>query len=65
MMHPRNVGVLIARDYGQRDEVSEGKKSYHINILELIAVKYAIFTFTKEKFSISIYLQVENMTAIS
>ena len=30
-----------------------------------MAVKFVIFTFTKEKSSISIHLQVDNMTALS
>ena len=41
------------------------ERSKHINILELIAVKLAILTFTKGKSVTAIHLQIDNMTALS
>lgn len=35
---------------------SQKKQNYHINVLELLAAKIAIFTFRKDKLSISIHL---------
>ena len=39
------------------------ERTKHINILELIARKLAILTFTKEKLVTEIHLQIDNMTA--
>lgn len=44
---------------------SQRKQNYHINILELSAVKIMIFTFTKGKSTISIHPQMDNKTALS
>ena len=41
------------------------ERTKHINILELIAVKLAILTFTKGKSVTAIHLQIDNMTALS
>ena len=41
------------------------ERAKHINILELIAVKLAILTFTKGKSVTAIHLQIDNMTALS
>ena len=41
------------------------KKAFHINVLELVAVKYVIMTFPiTEKDVISIHLQMDNMAAL-
>ena len=40
------------------------ERTKHINILELIAVKLAILTFTKGKSVTAIHLQIDNMTAV-
>ena len=44
---------------------SSQKQIIHINVLDLMAVKLAILTFTKNKRVNSIHPQVDNMTAIS
>ena len=41
------------------------ERTKHINILELIAAKLAILTFTKGKSLTAIHLQIDNMTALS
>ena len=41
------------------------ERAKHINILELIAVKLAILTFTKGKSATAIHLRIDNMTALS
>ena len=41
------------------------ERTKHINILELIAVKHAIMTFTKGKSVTTIHFQIDNMTALS
>ena len=41
------------------------ERTKHINILELIAVKLGILTFTKGKSVTAIHLQIDNMTALS
>ena len=41
------------------------ERTKHINVLELIAVKLEILTFTKGKSVTAIYLQMDNMTALS
>ena len=37
----------------------------HINILELMAVELAVHTFLRDKYNITVHLQVDNMTALS
>ena len=41
------------------------KENLHINVLELIAVKFAILTFTKGQSSIATHLQINNKTVLS
>ena len=41
------------------------ERTKHINILEFIAVKLAILTFTKGKSVTTIHLQIDNMTDLS
>ena len=48
-----------------RGELGHIRKGQNINILELIAVKLAILTFTKGKSVTAIHLQIDNMTALS
>ena len=52
------------------NEVSTGgkwseKENLHINVLEVIAAKFAILTFTKGQSNIAIHLQIDNKTALS
>ena len=44
---------------------SEKERTYHINILELIAVKLALLTFINQVRGKNLHLQVDNMTALS
>ena len=48
-----------------RGSWSASEKMKHINVLELIAVKLAIQTFTKLRKVKAIHLQIDNMTALS
>ena len=41
------------------------ERTKHSNVLEFIAVKLAILTFAKGKLVAAIYLQIDNMTALS
>ena len=41
------------------------ERTKHINVLELIAVKLAILTFTRGKSVTTIPLQIDNMTVLS
>ena len=52
------------------NEVSTGgkwseKENLHINVLEVIAAKFAILTFTKGQSNIAIHLQIDSKTALS
>ena len=44
---------------------SEKENNLHINVLESIAAKFAILTFTKGQSHIAIQLQIDNKTALS
>ena len=44
---------------------SEKEENLHINVLEIIAAKFAILTFTKKQSNIAIHLQIDNKTALS
>ena len=48
-----------------RETWSYQEMTKHINVLELIAVKLAILTFTRRKSITPIYLQIDNITALS
>ena len=39
---------------------SEREENLHINVLEIIAAKFAILTFTKGQSNITIHLQIDN-----
>ena len=43
---------------------SEKKENLHANVLELIAAKFVILTFTKGQSNIAIHLQIDNKTAL-
>ena len=47
-----------------RETWSYQEMTKHINVLELIAVKLAILTFTRRKSITPIYLQIDNITAV-
>ena len=44
---------------------SEKEENLHINVLELIAAKFAILTFTEGQSNIAIHLQIDNKIALS
>ena len=44
---------------------SEKEENLHTNVLELIAAKFVILTFTKGQSNIAIHLQIDNKTALS
>ena len=46
-------------------KLSENEKNLQINILELIAAKFAILTFTKGQSNIPIHWQIDSETALS
>ena len=48
-----------------RAKWSEILISFHINVLELIAAKLGILTFTKEQSNIGIHLQIDSKTTPS
>ena len=58
------LGGQSAREPPRGNLVISGRTK-HINILELIAVKLAILTFTIGKSVTVIHLQIDNMTALS
>ena len=63
-MLPKQVrGSLTWNHHGGTWSCQEKKK--HINVLELIAVKLAILTFTKGKLVTAIHLQIDKMAALS
>ena len=53
---------LSGKQHGETWSYQERTK--HINVLELIAVKLAILTFTKEKSVITIHLELDNTKAL-
>ena len=53
---------LSGKQHGETWSYQERTK--HINVLELIAVKLAILTFTKEKSVIAIHLELDNTKAL-
>ena len=59
-----SLGGQSAREPPRGNLVISGRTK-HINILELIAVKLAILTFTIGKSVTVIHLQIDNMTALS
>lgn len=46
-------------------EWSKEEKEFHINVLELLAVKLALLTFTKANHLQSLHFQIDNKTALS
>ena len=63
-MFPKQIrGSLTWNHHGGTWLYQEKKK--HINVLELIAVKLAILTFTKGKLVTAIHLQIDKMAALS
>ena len=46
-------------------EWSEKEENLQINVLELIAAKFAIVTFIKGQSNIAIHLQIDNKTALT
>ena len=63
-MFPKQVGGRLSGNH-HVGTWSYQERTKHINVLELIAVKLVILTFTKEKSVTAIHLQIENMTALS
>ena len=46
-------------------ECSKEEKHFHINILELLALKFAILTFTNNLSHLTIHVQVDNKSALA
>ena len=46
-------------------KLSKKEENLHKNVLELIAAKFAILTFTKGQSNIAIHMQIGNKTALS
>ena len=44
---------------------SKKEQQHHINVLELVAVKFAILTFTKNLSNLTIHIQMDNKIALS
>ena len=63
-MLPKQVGGNLSGNH-HGGTWSYQERTKHINILELIAAKLAILTFTKGKSVTAIHLQIDNMTALS
>ena len=62
-MLPKQVGEQSVRKK-HRETWSYQERTKHINVLELIAVKLAILTFTKEKPVIAVHLELDNTKAL-
>ena len=62
-MLPKQVGGNLSGNH-HGGTWSYQERTKHINILELIAVKLGILTFTKGKSVTAIHLQIDNMTAV-
>ena len=62
-MLPKQVGGSLSGNH-HGGTWSYQERTKHINILELIAVKLAILSFTKGKSVTEIHLQIDNMTAL-
>ena len=44
---------------------SKKEQQHHINVLELMAVKFAVLTFTKNLSNLSIHIQMDDKVALS
>ena len=64
-MLPQRVGEHIAVKSKHKGKWSEKQEEHHINILELMAVKSVVLTFTRDLSNLAIHIQVENKVALS
>ena len=65
-MHPNKVWGQHVREFPQgAGQWSHTEKMWHINVLELEAVRLAILSYTRFREVSSIHLRVDNMTALS
>ena len=63
-MPQQKAGGLLQGSF-DRGEWSKEDRHFHINVLELLALKFAILTFTKNLSHLIIYVQVDNKVALA
>ena len=64
-MYRRKVRVLHVKGLSRGGPRSSVEKTWHIKVLELEAVRLAIFSFTKFKKQKSVHLRIDNIAALS
>ena len=63
-MPQQKAGYLLQGNFGRRKR-SKKEKPFHINVLELLALKFVILTFTKNLPHLTIQVQVDNKVALT
>ena len=63
-MPQQKAGCLLQGSF-DRGKRSKKEKPFHINVLELLALKLVILTFTKNLSHLTIQIQVDNKVALT
>ena len=63
-MPQQKAGYLLQGNF-DRGKRSKKEKPFHINVLELLALKFLILTFTNNLSHLTIHVQVDNKVALT